>query len=120
MIELAYGCLAENEVTNQGLHIGKLVEGFSDSYLTLMKQEPFNCRFGLRDFIYFLTYLQRRRSAREAITPEIVMNALERNFNSSENFHEICNTFLKKVIMCFVHTSNAYYPKSTIKKMSSV
>ena len=109
VIELAYGCLAENEATNERLHIGKLVEGFSDSYLMLMKQDSFNCRFGLRDFIYFLTYLQRRRSAKEAITPEIVMNALERNFNSSEDFREICNTFLKKVIAFVCTQSNAYY-----------
>ena len=56
------------------------------------------CRlFGLRDFIHFVSYLRRKRLT-QGITPQTVMEALERNFNGSEQlFPNICNEFLEMV-----------------------
>ena len=40
-------------------------------------------------------YLRRRKASR--ITPELVLNALERNFNGCEDFLTVCKNFLGPV-----------------------
>ena len=52
--------------------------------------------FGLRDFIHMIHYLRRRGKA-SSIKPQLVMAALERNFNGCEAFDAICKEFLKPV-----------------------
>ena len=74
----------------------KTVVQFCPAFSHLIKKSSeFRLHFGLRDFIHFVSYLRRRRT--QMLTPQLVMEALERNFNGSDNFEKICNTFLKKV-----------------------
>ena len=52
--------------------------------------------FGLRDFIHFINYIRRERAV--DITPELVLQSLERNFNgTTKGFDHICSVFLEKV-----------------------
>ena len=51
--------------------------------------------FGLRDFIHFINYI--RRKGKSGITAELVLQSLERNFNGTKEFEEICEEFLKEV-----------------------
>ena len=68
---------------------------FCPAFSYLMKKSQFRQYFGLRDFIHFVRYLRRHRDV--ILTPQLVMEALERNFNGTDNFDKICNTFLKMV-----------------------
>ena len=77
-----------------------LIEGICRAYMIKMKSEKFRKFYGLRDFIHFFTYLQRHKmNYVEVATPQMIMQALERNFNGSDQFHNICECFLKEV--CF-------------------
>ena len=63
-------------------------------YSTLMEGKGFARFYGLRDFIQFVNYLRRKRDDSQSISPQIVMQALERNFNGSEDFDKISGKFL--------------------------
>ena len=94
---LAKGCLC-NTPDNPPPELKKdleMIVQFCPAYSHLMTKPEFNQYFGLRDFIHFVSYLRRRRT--QMLTPQLVMEALERNFNGSDNFEKICNIFLKKV-----------------------
>ena len=53
--------------------------------------------FGLRDFMHFVKYLSRKVEVPSGITPQIVLKAIERNFNGNDElFHDICEYFLKR------------------------
>ena len=67
---------------------------FCPAYTDLMTKPHFSQYFGLRDFIHFVNYLRRWLINGQMITPQLVMEALERNFNGSDNFEEIRKTFL--------------------------
>lgn len=84
---------------------------FCPAYQKLMDDgsKKFARFFGLRDFIHFVNYLRRRRT--QMLTPQLVMEALERNFNgiywgkNGEHFQRLCELFLSKVryvIQCFL------------------
>lgn len=75
----------------------EIVASFCPAYEILMSKPRFARFFGLRDFINFISYLRRKRM--EMLSPQLVMEALERNFNgvSKEDFQYICNIFLKAV-----------------------
>ena len=76
---------------------------FCQAYKQMMANIEFAKFFGLRDFIHFLRYLQRRLTW--ILTPQLVMEALERNFNgvywdsgvAGESFSWLCEVFLSKV-----------------------
>ena len=70
---------------------------FCPAFSYLMKKSEFRLHFGLRDFMHFVCYLRRQWSHNQVLTPQLVMEALERNFNGSDNFNKICNNFLNKV-----------------------
>ena len=75
-----------------------LINGICRAYMIKMKSEKFRKFYGLRDFIHFFTYLQRRKiNNDEVATPQMIMQALERNFNGSDQFDNICECFLKEV-----------------------
>ena len=75
-----------------------LIKGICRAYMIKMKSEKFRKFYGLRDFIHFFTYLQRqKRYNDEVATPQMIMQALERNFNGSDQFDHICECFLKEV-----------------------
>ena len=75
----------------------KLVENFSSAFYELMQKKgsAFRHFFGLRDFIHFTNYLRRKRD--QILKKQVVMEAIERNFNGFEQFDEITSDFLKAV-----------------------
>ena len=75
-----------------------LIDGICRAYTCMRESQAFRAFYGLRDFIHFFTYLQRRkRSDDEVATPQMIMQAIERNFNGSVQFKSICECFLKEV-----------------------
>ena len=72
------------------------IQGFSRSYIDVMRDASIrvNSFFGLRDFIHFCAYLRR---SQDSITPQLVINALERNFNGSKHFGDVSRYFLERV-----------------------
>ena len=109
---LAKGCLG-SLAANTPPEIQKDLETivrFCPAYQQLMEESKFAKFFGLRDFIHFVNYLRRRRT--EMLTPQLVMEALERNFNGVywgngvgvESFSWLCELFLSKVraLLCLV------------------
>ena len=83
---LAKGCLCTTP-DNPPPELKKdleMIVRFCPAYSHLMTKPEFSQFFGLRDFIHFVSYLRRRRI--QMLTPQLVMQALERNFNGSDNF----------------------------------
>ena len=116
---LAKGCLYTNVKDSED----NVVEGFSLSYLDVMQDGNINVDtfFGLRDFIYFCAHLRRKREVGiaqmsvsspqriasgnyklENLTPELVVESPERNFNGSEHFETIRHYFFERVfkVLC--------------------
>ena len=94
---LAKGCLCTNP-NSPPPELKKdleMIVQFCPAYSHLMTNPNFSQYFGLRDFIHFVSYLRRHRN--QMLNPQLVMEALERNFNGSDHFDQICNTFLSKV-----------------------
>ena len=75
--------------------VGKIVS-FCRPYCALMKDKSFSRFFGLRDFIHFINYLRRKHDENQSLNSQVVMEAIERNFNGNENFEAICTSFLGK------------------------
>jgi hemicentin len=73
----------------------ELVVKLCPAFSKLMKKSEFNHFFGLRDFIHFLNYLRRKRG--EMLDMQVVVEALERNFNGHEQFDELASMFLNAV-----------------------
>ena len=91
---LARGCLC-SKPENPPIELKKdldVIESFCPVYIRLMDCPSFREFFGLRDFIHFVHYLRRRRT--QMLTPQLVLEALERNFNGLDNFEEMCSLFL--------------------------
>ena len=94
---LAKGCLCANP-NNPPPELKKdleMIVKFCPAYSHLMTKPDFSQYFGLRDFIHFVSYLRRHRG--QMLTAQLVMEALERNFNGSDHFDHICNEFLSMV-----------------------
>lgn len=102
---LAKGCLCENPdrpppELKKDLDV---IVQFCPAYSKLMEKDNMNKFFGLRDFIHFINYLRRRRT--EMLTPRLIVEGLERNFNGiywaesgqMESFEWLCDLFLKEV-----------------------
>ena len=87
-----------------------VIVSFCPAYQELRDKSMFAKFFGLRDFIHFVKYLRRRRA--QKLTPQLVMEALERNFNGTywgssqcgEPFSWLCELFLSKVRTLWGHT----------------
>ena len=94
---LAKGCfctIPDNSPPELKKDLETIVQ-FCPAYSHLMTKSEFNHFFGLRDFIHFVSYLRQHRD--KLLTPQLVMEALERNFNGSDSSDKICNIFLKMV-----------------------
>ena len=92
--KLAQGCYCSKTESLLQEEILK-IKGFCSVYIQLMDKMPsFKMFFGLRDFIHFINYLRRKR---QILSPNLVLEALERNFNGSDNFKEVCTHFLQVV-----------------------
>ena len=97
---LAKGCLCSNpdEPPPEMEHDLKTVVKFCQPYTECMRNSQFSKFFGLRDFIQFINYLRRKKDEGQAIlSPQLVMQALERNFNGSEEFESVCKKFLQAI-----------------------
>ena len=100
--KLAEGCSCSNP--DKPLeHLGDLnmLVNFCQPYSVCMKDPNFFGFFGLRDFIQFINYFRRKRERGETLSPQLVMQALERNFNGSDNFECYCQIFLQNTGMQF-------------------
>lgn len=99
LMTLAKGCLCQTpddpppELRRDLEFVANLVP----AYDSLMRRDKFRHFFGLRDFIHFISYLKRKR--KEMLSPQLVMKALERNFNgvSKKDFDAIAKIFLHRV-----------------------
>ena len=96
---LAKGCLCSNpespppELQRDLVMVAKFCQPYSDC----MKSSKFARFFGLRDFIQFVNYLRRKRDEGQVLSSHLVMQALERNFNGSVEFENICKKFLQVI-----------------------
>lgn len=62
------------------------------------EQNDFHQIFGLRDFIFLITYLRRRTSdVKISLSLQMIVEGLERNFNGTSQFFELCKVFLRYV-----------------------
>ena len=73
-----------------------LIDGICRAYMIKMKSQDFRAFYGLRDFIHFFTYLQHCKRNNK-VPPQVIMQAIERNFNGSDQFKSICECFLNEV-----------------------
>lgn len=92
---LAKGCLCLNPEKALSLMDENNVMKLCHPFSKFMKNDNFFKFFGLRDFIQFITYLQRMRDIGSSWTPQMVVKAVERNFNGSNDFESICQGFLE-------------------------
>ncbi len=101
LVTLAKGCLCHtpDDPPPEMKRDLEFVANLVPAYDILMRNEKkkFNHFFGLRDFIHFISYLKRKRG--EMLSPQIVMEGLERNFNGvcKKDFDFICKIFLSRV-----------------------
>ena len=93
---LASGCLLAYTTDQMRGRDANYVRGFSRSYLDVMRDANIRVEkfFGLRDFIHFCAYLRR---AGGTVTPQLVIDSLERNFNGSNHFDTISRYFQERV-----------------------
>ena len=94
---LAKGCLSsklDSPPPELKKDLGLIVK-FCAPYSQLRRNEGFRHFFGLRDFIHFVNYLRRRRS--HMLNDQLVMEALERNFNGYDVFDQVAKSFLESV-----------------------
>ncbi len=92
--------LAQECIAPPGTHTPpKLIEQFCTAYDRVLQDPQFKRMYGLRDFIHFVTYLRRHRGTRD---PQVILEALERNFNGtgSDLFEQLCEIFFSSVSMC--------------------
>ena len=112
---LAQGCLWTGPPNPfPELHnIANGIDELCSAYVTVMEDERFEKFFGLRDFIHFIGYIRRHRGSSTDLTPELVLKALERNFNGvdAESFKSIANCFLSKI----GHSLASLKPRNTIE-----
>ena len=87
--ELVKGCYSNHNVSG-ALDVMK----YCSSYREIVSDTRWKDTFGLRDFIYFVHYLHRRN---KSLTPDLALKALERNFNGTNDFDELCETFFQDV-----------------------
>ena len=99
---LAKGCLSsklDSPPPELKKDLGLIVK-FCAPYSHLMKNEDFRHFFGLRDFIHFVNYLRRRRG--HMLNDQLVMEALERNFNGYDMFDKVAKSFLESVSIIYI------------------
>ena len=100
LYELANSCVFTDS-TNKRTTAKKLVSAVCESYKRILEDAEFKSLFGLRDFIHFSTYLRRKRT--HFLDAQLVIQSLERNFNGTKRFADICQIFLLKVSLMFIY-----------------
>ena len=96
LYELAKSCVftgnKDQAETAEKVHV---VKAACESYNMIVQDTEFKFLFGLRDFIHFATYLRRKQT--DVLDAQLVIQSLERNFNGTKRFADICQIFLSKV-----------------------
>ena len=126
LIQIANYYLTNTQPSNMSNKL--VIDGFVKAYECLMKQESIKTFFGMKDFTHFLAYIEKVASETNIISSEIVVQALEINFNGSNYFKEILTAFLNVVRsnkctitspsnynICMVHVLDWHKPKSSSK-----
>ena len=80
-----------------------VIDGFVKVYKRMITKPEFKDFFGLRDFIHFFTYFNQVKSENDIISPEAIVQSLERNFSGTEHFQEILRAFLEVVCLNIVN-----------------
>ena len=99
LYELASSCVFTDN-RNQAKTAENLVSGICKSYNMILQNTEFKSLFGLRDFIHFATYLRRKQT--HFLDAQLVIHSLERNFNGTKRFRDICGIFLSMVSSVFI------------------
>ena len=94
LYELAKSCIFSDN-KDQPRTAEEVVSAICESYNMMLQVEEFKSLFGLRDFIHFATYLRRKQIC--SLDAQLVVQSLERNFNGTDRFQEICRIFLSNV-----------------------
>ena len=99
LVTLAKGCLC-SEPENPPVELKTDLDTITrlcQAYVNLMEHKDAKHFFGLRDFIHFVNYLRKKRH--NILSAQVVLEALERNFNGSDKFEfeGICQQFLANV-----------------------
>lgn len=96
---LAKGCLCSNpkDPPPELRRDLDMVVKFCEPYSECMKVPSFSRFFGLRDFMQFVSYFQRKRDEGEPLSLKLVVQGLERNFNGSDEFEAICKKFVEYI-----------------------
>jgi len=100
LYQLANSCVFTDN-KNQAKTAEKLVNAVCESYKKILEDAEFKNLFGLRDFIHFATYLRRKQS--HFLDAQLVIQSLERNFNGTKRFADICQIFLSEVSLVFIY-----------------
>ena len=100
LMQIADCCLTNVQPSNLAKEF--VIDGFVKAYECVMKQDSINTFFGVVDFTHFLTYIDEVVSQTNIISSEIVVQALEINFNGSNYFKEILTAFLN-VVSAYKH-----------------
>ena len=97
---LAKGCLCsdpQNPPPQLKDDIERIVN-FCPAYQRVIQNPMFTNFFGLRDFIYFICFLGRKIDQGGNLSPQLVLQGLERNFNGVQDAAKIVwNEFLSTV-----------------------
>ena len=80
-----------------------LIDALVKAYVEISDDKEHKSIFGLRDFIFLVTHLRRQISeSQRSLSLQMVVKGLERNFNGTGQFKELCEVFLKYV-SCFTY-----------------
>lgn len=95
---LALACLCSTmEKSNENAESFVLtVNRLCPAYAKVMMNSEFKNFFGLRDFIHFVHYIRRNSDMTTKVMPNVIVRALERNFNGVEKaqFRTVLEIFL--------------------------
>ena len=99
--ELALVSIGNDESDDRENYLEALVKAYVEISSEKMQdrvQNDFRDIFGLRDFIFLVTHLRRKINNRKfLLSPQLILQGLERNFNGTDCFIKLCQVFLKYV-----------------------
>ena len=87
LVELVKGCYKDAIMTSE---VVKYCPAFLEVIKNECKNKEWKRVFGMRDFMHFLHYIYQKG---QQLTPKLVLHALERNFNGTDDFDDICEVF---------------------------
>jgi hemicentin len=85
LCELVKGCYEDSIVTSD-----VIANNYCSAFIQVNEDGRWKETFGMRDFMHFLRHIYRKG---QQLTRKLVCHALERNFNGTEDFEDICKIF---------------------------